>query len=121
MLQGEWRVGQMLGAGAAIDEAFNSSGDLIGILLGSASLDSTGKPVAGPFDTANWAGAIRLSPDSKKLAGDIQTQKLNQRVEGKKKNHTEKASTHIQVHVTLLKSTVNFVQYHMPLVDSATN
>ncbi|OAX32980.1 WD40 repeat-like protein [Rhizopogon vinicolor AM-OR11-026] len=54
----------------------------------------TGKPVAGPFNTVDWMGAIRFSPDSKKFAmnswgadwlevWDIETQELDRRVEGK--------------------------------------
>ncbi|OAX34020.1 WD40 repeat-like protein [Rhizopogon vinicolor AM-OR11-026] len=74
-------------------------------LLASGSLDQTariwsldtGKPVAGPFK-ATGMGAIRFSPDSKKLAVnswqadclevlDIQTQKLDRRVKGKKEGN----------------------------------
>ncbi|KAG2063765.1 WD40 repeat-like protein [Suillus decipiens] len=53
----------------------------------------TGKLVAGPFDSADWAGAVRFSPDAKKLAvkssvgkclevWDIRSQKLDVRVGG---------------------------------------
>jgi WD40 repeat protein len=68
-------------------------------LLASGSGDSTakiwsldtGKLVAGPFECADWVGAIRFSQDSKKLATksiggtwlevwDVQTQKLDRRV-----------------------------------------
>ncbi|KIK34651.1 hypothetical protein CY34DRAFT_37578, partial [Suillus luteus UH-Slu-Lm8-n1] len=45
-------------------------------LLASGSWNSTtriwnletGKLVAGPFESDNWVGAVRLSTDSKKLA-----------------------------------------------------
>ncbi|KAG2042014.1 kinase-like domain-containing protein [Suillus americanus] len=51
----------------------------------------TGKPVAGPFKSADWVGAVRFSRDSKKLAvkswwgnylevWDVETQKLDVRV-----------------------------------------
>jgi len=69
-----------------------------GTLLASGSGDSTsriwsldsGELVAGPFESAEWLGAVRLSQDSKKLAvksmygkclevWDIQTQKLDGR------------------------------------------
>jgi WD40 repeat protein len=52
----------------------------------------TGKLVAGPFESADWVGAVRFSRDSKKLAvnswlgqclevWNMQTQKLHKRVE----------------------------------------
>jgi WD40 repeat protein len=52
----------------------------------------TGKLVAGPFKSENWVGAVRFSPDSKKLAvksdtgrclevWNVQSQKLDIRVE----------------------------------------
>lgn len=52
--------------------------------LHSANLN-TGKLVAGPFESVDWVGAIRFSPDSKKLAVnswtgkclEVQTQDLD--------------------------------------------
>ncbi|OAX44075.1 WD40 repeat-like protein [Rhizopogon vinicolor AM-OR11-026] len=77
-----------------------------GMMLASGSADETtriwsldtGKLVAGPFEATDGVGAIRLSPDSKKLVAnswtgvclevwDIQTQKLDQRVKGKMTTH----------------------------------
>jgi WD40 repeat protein len=54
-----------------------------GKLLASGSMDSTvliwgmdtGKLVAGPFESDDYVGAIRFSPDSKKLAVESHTQK----------------------------------------------
>jgi WD40 repeat protein len=67
--------------------------------LASGSLDhtariwnmDTGKLVAGPFKSKDWVGAVRFSPDSKKLAvmswtgsclevWDVQSQKLDVRI-----------------------------------------
>ncbi|OJA08186.1 hypothetical protein AZE42_08610 [Rhizopogon vesiculosus] len=77
-----------------------------GMLLASGSGDKTtriwslhtGKLVAGPFKSADQAGAIRFSPDSKKFAvnsfaadclevWDIQTQKLDRRAKAKLGSH----------------------------------
>ncbi|KAG1812152.1 WD40-repeat-containing domain protein [Suillus subaureus] len=74
-------------------------------LLASGSEDKTariwnletGKPVAGPFKSTGYVGAVRFSPDSKKLAveldwgtclevWDVQSQKLDVRI-GNPKNH----------------------------------